>query len=147
MEPDDFADRVSRLESENRKLNERVRSSEQDAAAARILAGAADRDVSELSTDVRAIRGEVGELRGEVGQLRGEVGDHRKATAASFNAMRADFAELRSDFAGLRSEMNTRFAQVDAGFIEMRGRLDATAAGQAHIAGLLQRLIDDQNPS
>ncbi|GJJ20531.1 hypothetical protein [Mycolicibacterium mageritense] len=140
MEPDDFADRVSRLESENRKLNERVRSSEQDAAAARILAGAADRDVSELSTDVRAIRGEVGELRGE-------AGDHRKATAASFNAMRADFAELRSDFAGLRSEMNTRFAQVDAGFIEMRGRLDATAAGQAHIAGLLQRLIDDQNPS
>lgn len=139
MEPDDFADRVSRLESENRKLNERVRSSEQDAAAARILAGAADRDVSELSTDVRAIRGEVGELRGE-------AGDHRKATAASFNAMRADFAELRSDFAGLRSEMNTRFAQVDAGFIEMRGRLDATAAGQAHIAGLLQRLIDDQNP-
>lgn len=139
MEPDDFADRVSRLESENRKLNERVRSSEQDAAAARILAGAADRDVSELSTDVRAIRG-------EVGTLRGEVGDHRKATAASFNAMRADFAELRSDFAGLRSEMNTRFAQVDAGFIEMRGRLDATAAGQAHIAGLLQRLIDDQNP-
>jgi chromosome segregation ATPase len=144
MEPTEPDDRVPKLEAEVHRLNDRVRSTEQDAAAARILAGAADRDVSELSSDVRAIRGEVTELRDDLGNLRGDLGnlrsdvtDFRKATTLSFNAMRQDFVDLRQ-------EMNTRFEQVDAGFTEMRGRLDGAAAGQAHIAGLLQRLIDDQ---
>ena len=91
-------------------LNRRLRAAEQDAAAARVLAGAADRDVSEIRTEIR---------------------DFRNATTASFNALREDFGDLR--------------ANVDRGFSEMRGKLDATASGQQAIADLIQRLITDQD--
>ncbi len=67
MESGDLEPRVAALEEQVRDLTSRVRSSEQDSAAARILAGAADRDVSEI---------------------RGEIRDFRRATSASFNAMR-----------------------------------------------------------
>lgn len=91
-------------------FNRRLRAAEQDAAGARVLAGAADRDVTEIRTEIR---------------------DFRNATAASFNALREDFGDFRT--------------HVDRGFTEMRGKLDATAGGQQHIADLIQRLIDDQD--
>ncbi len=105
------------LETQRRELAERVRHSEQDAAAARVLAGGADRDVE---------------------QIRGEIRDFRQATASSFNAMREDLTDLRI-------RVNDGFAQVDRGFAEMRGRLDATAAGLDQIAGLLNTLIGQQD--
>jgi hypothetical protein len=74
MAGDDLEERVSALEDQVRDLAGRVRSSEQDAAAARVLAGAADRDVTEFHTELR---------------------DFRQATTASFNAMREDFVDLR----------------------------------------------------
>jgi hypothetical protein len=50
------------------------------------------------------------------------------------------------------TEVNTGFArvddrldQVDNGFIEVRGKLDAAAAGQQQIVDILHRLIDDQD--
>ncbi len=91
-------------------IRRRLNAAEQDAAAARVLAGAADRDVTEIRTEIR---------------------DFRNATTASFNALREDFGDLRT--------------HVDRGFTEMRGKLDATASGQRHIADLIQRLIDDQD--
>jgi chromosome segregation ATPase len=102
--------RVSALETTVEGINRRLRVAEQDAAAARVLAGAADRDVTEIRAEIR---------------------DFRNATTASFNALREDFGDLRS--------------HVDRGFAEMRGKLDATASGQQHIADLIQRLIDEQN--
>jgi hypothetical protein len=116
VEPDGLEARVEALETHVRELDRRVRASEQDAAAARVLAGAADRDVTEF---------------------RGELRDFRQATVASFNALREDVTDLRT-------EMNERFAQVDDGFIEMRGKLDTAAAGQQQIVDILQRLIADQ---
>ncbi|BBZ11638.1 hypothetical protein [Mycobacterium branderi] len=94
------------------ELSGRVRASEQDAAAARVLAGAADRDVTAFHDELR---------------------DFRQATAASFNALREDFVDLRT--------------HVDQGFTEMRGKFDATAAGQQHIVDLIQALIADQGRS
>jgi hypothetical protein len=116
VEPDGLEARVEALETHVHELDRRVRASEQDAAAARVLAGAADRDVTEF---------------------RGELRDFRQATVASFNALREDVTDLRT-------EMNERFAQVDDGFIEMRGKLDTAAAGQQQIVDILQRLIADQ---
>lgn len=98
-------------------IRRRLRAVEHDAAAARVLAGAADRDVSEI---------------------RAEIGDFRQATTSSFNALRADFIDLREDFSDLRDE-------VGRGFSEMRGKLDASAAGQQRIAELIESLIDQQN--
>lgn len=112
-EANDLEARVAALEEGLHALAERVRVSEQDAAAARVLAGGADRDVTEFRTEIR---------------------DFRQATTSSFNAMREDLADLRK--------------HVDGGFTEMRGKLDATAAGQQQIVGLLNRLLgEDDTPT
>lgn len=109
MEQGNLEARVAELETQVRDLDGRVRASERDAAAVRVLAGAADRDVPEFRDELR---------------------DFRRATSASFNALRED--------------MNARFEQVNVGFMEMRGRFDATAAGQQHIVELIQGLIGEQ---
>jgi hypothetical protein len=82
-------------------------------AAARVLAGGADRDIE---------------------QVRGEIRDFRQATTSSFNAMREDLTDLRT-------HVDTGFATVERGLTEMRGKFDAAAAGQQQIAELLSTLI------
>ncbi|GAT08476.1 MULTISPECIES: hypothetical protein [Mycobacteriaceae] len=79
MEPDNLEARVSALETQVRGLAQRVQASEQDAAAARVLAGAADRDVTEFHTELR---------------------DFRRATVSGFNALRDDMTDLRSEMRG-----------------------------------------------
>jgi len=104
---------VTALEAQVRELAERVRHSEQDAAAARVLAGGADRDVAEM---------------------RGEIREFREQNTRVLNAMRDDLTDLRS-------RVDDGFARVDDGFAEMRGKLDGTAAGIQQVAGLLNTLI------
>ncbi|MGY4103592.1 hypothetical protein ACW2Q0_29120 [Nocardia sp. R16R-3T] len=112
MASEDLEARVAALEGQVRDLTGRMRSAEQDAAAARVLAGGADRDVTEIRSEVR---------------------DFRQATVSSLNAMREDLTDLRT--------------QINDGFTEMRGKLDAAAAGQAQIVALLTTLMehDDQD--
>ena len=117
VEPPELEVRVAALETEVRELAERVRRSEHDAAAARVLAGGTDRDVA---------------------QIRSEIRDFRQPTVSSFNAMREDLTDVRT-------RANDGFVEVDRGFAEMRGRIDATAAGLSHITGLLNTLIGQQN--
>ena len=103
---------MTALEAQVRELDERVRHSAQDAAAARVLAGGADRDVADMRHEIR---------------------EFREQNTRVLNAMREDLVDLRS--------------HVDNGFAEVRGRLDAAAAGQQQIAGMLSTLIarqDDQ---
>lgn len=71
----------------------------------------------------------------------------RSSTTASFNALREDLVHLRGHmdegFAKVDQEfakVNQEFAKVDRGFTEIRGRLDATAAGQQPIVDLLQSI-------
>jgi chromosome segregation ATPase len=123
VEPQNIEARVAALETQVRELAERVRASEQDAAAARVLAGAADRDVTEF---------------------RGQLRDFRQATVASFNALREDMRDLRADMNDRFARVDERFTRVDNGFIEIRGKLDAAAAGQRQIVELIQALIADQ---
>jgi hypothetical protein len=110
-QPPDLEARVAALEARVGDLDERVRRSEQDAAAARVLAGGADRDVADIRSEIR---------------------DFRAHNTRVLHAMRQDLNDLRT--------------HVDDGFTEMRGRLDATAAGLQQIAGMLTTLIerDDQ---
>lgn len=98
-----------------RDLADQVGAVAQDAAAARVLAGAADRDVSEFRSEIR---------------------EFRQATTASFNALRQDFVDLRQDFVDLRTH-------VDQGFTEIRGKFDIMAAGQQQIVDLLQTIVTD----
>jgi hypothetical protein len=123
VEPDNLEARVAALESRVRELadlvaasQQRVQASERDAAAARVLAGGADRDVTEFRHETR---------------------DFRQATLSSFNALREDLVDLRS-------HVNNGFAAVDQSFAEIRGRLDAAAAGQQEIVRLVHKVIGDQ---
>lgn len=117
MAGEELEPRVSALEGEMREMRARLKMSEQDAAAARVLAGAADRDV---------------------GEIRSELRDLRRATVSSFNAVREDLTDLRAEVLDLRSGMvNLR--------TEMRSKFDLTAAGQQQIVGMLQTLIDRED--
>jgi len=121
---DDLDRRVGALEGTVQDLTLRVRRSEQDAAAARVLAGGADRDVGELRGEMREFRTEV---RAEFADVRAEAAEFRSQNNRVLSAMRADITDLRE--------------HVDRGFLEIRGRLDATAAGQQTIVDLLGTLI------
>src|SRR5690349_11632153 len=102
-QPPSLEARVAALEARVDDLAGETQAARDDAAAARHLAAANDRDVAEIAAELR---------------------DFRQATITGFNAMRSDFtdlqAELRSGLADVRAEMG-------AGFAEVRGRLDGTA--------------------
>jgi chromosome segregation ATPase len=103
----DFEQRLTALEAQVRELAEQVRHSRQDAAAARVLAGGADRDVAEIRTEIR---------------------EFRDVNNRVLNAMREDLTDLRNE--------------VRTGFTQIRGVLDAQAAGQQQIVQMLTTLMD-----
>lgn len=114
MQDEGLEPRVTALEQQVRELRDQVRATEQDAAAARVLAGGADRDVGTLGNEVR---------------------DFRRATIASFNALRQDVVDLRQEVTG-------GFSAVANGFAEMRAKFDLAAAGQQQMSDLIQQVID-----
>jgi chromosome segregation ATPase len=124
-QPSDLEARVSALETEVRDLTQRVRRSEQDAAAARVLAGGADRDVTDMRTEIR---------------------QSREQNARMLNALRQDMIEGFARVDERFGRVDERFARVDGGFAEMRGRLDAAAAGLQQITGMLTTLINRDQP-
>jgi hypothetical protein len=71
--------------------------------------------------DVRA------EMHAEFADVRAAAAEFRSQNNRVLNAMREDIIDLRE--------------HVDRGFLEIRGRLDATAAGQQTIVDLLGTLI------
>jgi len=87
-EPGDIAERVTALENTVSELRARVSRAENDAAAARTLAGGADRDVGELGGEFRAFRDQNNRV---------------------LSAMRAD---LTDGFAAVRGEMRQGFTDM-----------------------------------
>lgn len=140
-EPDDLEERVSALEGQVESLTTRVRRSEQDAAAARVLAGGADRDVADLGGEVRELRSEIRELGSGLGELGVEASQFRDQNNRLHNATREDLADLRGQVRDFRADVDARFARVDDNFIGIRGLLDGAAAGQQRIVELLDTLV------
>jgi hypothetical protein len=122
--PDDLEARVAALETQVRELADRVRHSEHDAAAARVLAGGADRDVTDLGIKVDA---------------------NRKAINALGEQTAARFDRLEEKFDRLEEKVDTGFAEIGHTFAEMRGTLDTAATGQQQIVTLLTTLIGQQD--
>jgi len=120
---DDLEPRVAALESDVGELRARVEHSEQDAAGARVLAGGADRDVAEIRTEIREFRVQNMRLH--------------NATREDLADMRGDMNEMGSSVTGLRTEMAELRGHTDRGFAQIRGLLDAAAAGQQRIVDLL----------
>jgi hypothetical protein len=106
-QPPDFEARLAALEV-------RVEEVAADAAAARNLAAARDRDLADLGLKVDANRSVIN-----------AVGEQ---TASRFDRLEEKFGRLEQ--------------KVDTGFAEMRGSLDQAAAGQRQIAQLLTTLVD-----
>ncbi len=73
--------------------------------------------------------------------MRAEVRDFREQNLRVLNAVRQDLTDLRNETRAGFADVDRRFEGVHDGFVEMRGKLDAAAAGQQQIAGLLTTLI------
>jgi hypothetical protein len=87
-QPNDLEARVAALESGLRELAERVRTSAQDAAAARVLAGGADRDVNEFRSEIREFREQNTRV---LNAMRGDLTDLRTKVDTGFTEMRGKF--------------------------------------------------------
>jgi chromosome segregation ATPase len=106
-DPDDLPERVARLERE-------VPKARADAAAARFLAGCADRDVSELKAELQSHKKVLEALR----ETQLEQGQEFRARLTNVeNEMHESFAEMHESFA----EMHEGFAEVHGGFAEVHG--------------------------
>jgi len=111
VESGDLESRVGALEEQVRDLKGRVQGSEQYAAAARVLAGAADRDVSEF---------------------RGEIRDFRQTTTASFNTLRQDFVDLRTHVDNGFTETRGKFDVMASGQQQIVDLLHTIITDQGH---------------
>ncbi|WP_280401614.1 hypothetical protein [Nocardia carnea] len=116
-------DRDTALENEVGDLEHRLQRSEKDAAAARVLAGGADRDTSELRIELR---------------------EFREQNMRLHNATRADIADIRGDITEIRGELGQLNGRVDVLTLEMRSKFDMLAAGQQQIVDLITRAGGDK---
>jgi hypothetical protein len=115
-----------RLEADAAGRRGRLDRVEQDAAAARVLAGGADRDVADIRVELREFR------------------EHNNRV---LNAMREDLTDIRERLV----QVDGRFVQVDGrldrleqNVVGIRGVLDAQAAGQQQIIALLDGISRGQ---
>ena len=86
----------------------------EDAAAARHLAAASDRDVAGIRSDLR---------------------DFRQATVASFNAMRADLTDVQAEVRTGFTEVRGRLDGTAAGLEQITSLLNTLIGGQGGQSG------------
>ncbi|MBF6349401.1 hypothetical protein IU448_10240 [Nocardia flavorosea] len=122
-EKGNFEERLTALEDEVGDLEHRLQRSEKDAAAARILAGGADRDTSELRIELRESREQNMRVH--------------NATRSDIADLRGDIIEIRGNITGIRGEIGQLNNRVDTLTLEMRSKFDMLAAGQQQIANLI----------
>ena len=123
------------------ELRARLRRVEEDAAAARILAGGADRDVGEIRTELRELRSE---MRSEFVDVRAGMRSFRDQNNRVLSAMREDLTELRTDMDEGFRKMHEGFRVIDDKFVELRGVLDGQAGWNQRLADMLEVLIRRQ---
>lgn len=129
-EKGNLEERGTALEGEVGDLEHRLQRSEKDAAAARVLAGGADRDTSELRIELREFREQNMRLH--------------KATRSDIADIRGDITDIRGDITDIRGELGQLNGRVDTLTLEMRSKFDMLAAGQQQIVNLITPAIDDK---
>jgi hypothetical protein len=132
---DDIEKRVAALEVRLGQVSAEVHAARDDAAAARHLAAARDRDIADLGVKVDANRSAINAL-GEQTRERFDAVDRR------FDAVDRRFDALERKVDDGFRRIDEEFRKVDDGFIEMRGKFDATAAGLDRIVTLLEERGD-----
>jgi hypothetical protein len=150
-ESDDIEARVAALETRIGRVAADAQIAREDAAAARHLAAARDRDLADLTVKVDANRSAINAL-GEQTRERFDAIDRRfEAVDRRFEAVDRRFEALeRKVDDGFRrmedgfSRIDEEFRKVDNGFIEMRAKFDMTAAGLERIANMIEQRGDER---
>ena len=129
---------MEELEGRVTALETEMRSVRADAAAARVLAGGADRDVATLATGMDAQKrllealretqiedhAAIAELRRDVAGFKGDV----SGLKGDVSGLKGDVAELKGDMAEVKADV----AELKVGFVNL-------ARGQEMIVELLRR--------
>jgi chromosome segregation ATPase len=108
----DLERRVRRLEDEVVQLKDGLSVSRADAAAARVLAGGVDRDMSEIRTEMRAHRQSLNALR----ETQVEFSQQLRSLGAKLDS---NTGSLQSQIDSLRSEMQQGFGMVHTGMAQI----------------------------
>jgi predicted nucleotidyltransferase len=77
----------------------------------------------------------------DVIEIRAEIRDFRDQDNRVLTAMRSDLTDLTTRVDGVTERLDALTDRTESGFTQVRGALDASAAGQAHIVELLDQLI------
>jgi len=142
----DLEQRVAALEREVARLSGELDRTGQDAAAARLLATGADRDVSDVRSQLRAQRQLLQALRDtqveqgrRLDQLEGRMAAVELRLTALEDRVAGMDARLTGRMDGLASRMDGLEAEMRDGFAEMRNGFAEMRNGMAHIVTLLER--------
>jgi phage shock protein A len=118
--PSDVEARLTALEA-------RVEEVAADAAAARHLAAARDRDLADLAVKIDANRVAINALGVQ--------------TSARFDRVEGRFDRVEGRLDAVETRLGGLENEVRTGFVEMRAKFDQTAAGLQRIAGLITGLM------
>lgn len=127
--PDDLEARIGALEREVARLREQMALAGADAAAARVLAAGADRDVAEVRAELRAHTQTLNALR----ETQLEQGERIASMDGRLTSVEARLSSLEVRVASLESEARAGFAEMRSGFATM-------STGMAEITALLRRI-------
>ena len=135
-DPGDVERRISALEAEVSRIQGELDRARQDAAAARVLATGADRDVSDVRSQLRAQRGLLQALR----DTQVEHGDRLDRLERRMTAVELRLGALEDRIAGMDARLTGRIDSLETG---MRAGFAKMSVGMAHIVTLLERDSDD----
>ena len=121
MPDDDVEARITRLEHEVAELREQVALTRSDAAAARVLAAGADRDVSEVRAELRAHTQGLNALRETQLEQGQEINELRHEMREGFTSQGRGIDELERAMRGGFATMATGMAQITALLTDIRG--------------------------
>jgi predicted nucleic acid-binding Zn-ribbon protein len=143
-ESDDIEARVAALETRIGRVAADAQIAREDAAAARHLAAARDRDLADLTVKVDAKRSAINAL-GQQTRERFDAVDRRfEAVDRRFDVLEGRFDALERKVDDGFRRIDEEFRKVDNGFIEMRSKFDMTAAGLERIATMLEQRGEDR---
>lgn len=115
MPHDDLESRVTSLEHEVVRLREQVAITSSDAAAARVLASGADRDVSEVRAELRAHTQGLNALR----ETQLELRETQLEQGQELVGLRRDLSAQGQELVGLRQEAREGFATLSTSMAEI----------------------------
>jgi chromosome segregation ATPase len=123
-------------------LETEVKAIRGDAAAARVLAGGADRDVSEFHAKLDVHKALIEAMRADVRDTRSDLRDTR--TTLQEHGQKID--NLTSRMGGVESRLGGMASRMDSLETGMRGGFAKLAAGQSVITDLLTRHLEVDDP-